>query len=342
MYVAVTRARKALRLSYCDQRMINGNVMYLAPSRFVEEVPEHLVQRHLEPRAEEGTWARARQDWRPHNSAQDGAADAAAPTFRRAPEVQALPQAPRQSASTSSASLASSSAAKPSIFAALAAQQVAKKVAGPRGSTAAATSARRVAVIGTAGRDKERAHLLSADLWDTMLEHARGQVRTDDHLISGGAAWADHLAVELFLEGRVAGLTLHLPAPLNDRGRFVGEFGSAGGVANYYHDRFRQCTGLDGLSRIRRALGRGAQHTTQPAAPGYEAMKARNRLVASQCNTLLAYTWSQDSGPADGGTAQTWQMASHARREHVDLNELLAESQTQDGVQCEPARCRAA
>jgi DNA helicase-2/ATP-dependent DNA helicase PcrA len=356
MYVAVTRARKALKLSYCDQRMINGNVLYLAPSRFVEEVPEHLVQRHLEPRAEEGTWARTRQDWRPHSgaqgSAQGGAQGVVAPTSRRAPEVQTPSLAPRQSASTSSAS---SSAAKPSIFAALAArqvtQQVAKKGAELRGSTAdataeaataAATGQRRVAVIGTAGRDKEHAHLLSADLWDAMLEHARGQVRIDDHLISGGAAWADHLAVELFLEGRVAGLTLHLPAPLSDRGRFVGEFGSSGGVANYYHERFRQCTGIDGLARIRQALGRGAHHTTQTAAPGYEAMKARNKLVASQCNTLLAYTWSQDGGPADGGTAQTWQMASSARREHVGLNELLAESQTQVSVQCEPARCRAA
>lgn len=364
MYVAITRARKALKLSYCEQRMINGNVICLAPSRFVEEVPEHLVQRQIDAREQkeprEGFRARTRQDWRPPGGAHGVVTRASGGPPASKPQVPVL--APRQSASTSSGSSSVAKAARSSIFAALAAQHAPQEGTGrsaapsvhasrqpaprvPRvpacdAVAAAASHARRVAIIGTAGRDN--AHQLSAELWDAMLDHARGQVRVDDHLISGGAAWADHLAVELFLEGRVAGLTLHLPAPLTDRGGFVGEFGSSGGVANYYHERFRQCTGVDGLSRIRQALGCGAQHTTQQAAPGYEAMKARNKLVASQCNTVLAYTWSQDGSPADGGTAQTWQMASSARREHVGLNELLATAQNQSVDQCEPLRCRAA
>ena len=31
------------------------------------------------------------------------------------------------------------------------------------------------------------------------------------HLVSGGAAWSDHVAVELFLSDEYDGLTLHMP-----------------------------------------------------------------------------------------------------------------------------------
>jgi DNA helicase-2/ATP-dependent DNA helicase PcrA len=329
MYVAVTRARKALRLSYCDQRMINGNVLYLAPSRFVAEVPEHLLRRHLEPSAQ--------QYWRPYG----GAHGAAAHPSKGAPT-------PTAHTDRESASPPFSAPTKPSIFAALAAQQgngrnpnLDRKWPASE-ATPASTAARRVAVIGTAGRGKEQAHLLTADLWDTMLEHARGQVRGNDHLVSGGAAWADHLAVELYLERRVAGLTLHLPAPLDARGRFIGEFGTSGGAANHYHERFRQCTGIDGLTRIKQALARGAQHTVQPAASGYSAMNARNSLVASECDTLLAYTWAEAGCPADGGTLHTWQLAAHAKREHFGLHDLMRGTQGEDAAPVEQMRCRAA
>ena len=43
-YVAMTRARKQLMLSYAQMRRLYGNRMYNLPSRFLNEVPPHLVQ----------------------------------------------------------------------------------------------------------------------------------------------------------------------------------------------------------------------------------------------------------------------------------------------------------
>lgn len=43
-YVAVTRAMKKLVLSYANMRYRFGNLMYCEPSRFIEEVPEELIE----------------------------------------------------------------------------------------------------------------------------------------------------------------------------------------------------------------------------------------------------------------------------------------------------------
>ncbi len=45
MYVAVTRARQKLYLSYAQSRMLHGQVRYGIPSRFLDEIPEGLLKR---------------------------------------------------------------------------------------------------------------------------------------------------------------------------------------------------------------------------------------------------------------------------------------------------------
>ena len=45
MYVAVTRARQRLYLSYAQSRMLHGQVRYGIPSRFLDEIPEELLLR---------------------------------------------------------------------------------------------------------------------------------------------------------------------------------------------------------------------------------------------------------------------------------------------------------
>lgn len=45
MYVAVTRARRRLYLSYAQSRMLHGQVRYGIPSRFLDEIPEELLKR---------------------------------------------------------------------------------------------------------------------------------------------------------------------------------------------------------------------------------------------------------------------------------------------------------
>jgi DNA helicase-2/ATP-dependent DNA helicase PcrA len=49
MYVAITRARRRLYLSFAQRRMLNGQVNYSAPSSFLQELPDELLQ-WLSPR----------------------------------------------------------------------------------------------------------------------------------------------------------------------------------------------------------------------------------------------------------------------------------------------------
>ncbi len=45
MYVALTRARRRLHLSFAQSRMLHGQVRYGIPSRFFQEIPEALMRR---------------------------------------------------------------------------------------------------------------------------------------------------------------------------------------------------------------------------------------------------------------------------------------------------------
>jgi DNA helicase-2/ATP-dependent DNA helicase PcrA len=53
MYVAVTRARRRLYLSYAQTRMLHGQTRYALPSRFIEEIPAGLIK-WLTPKAGRG------------------------------------------------------------------------------------------------------------------------------------------------------------------------------------------------------------------------------------------------------------------------------------------------
>lgn len=183
------------------------------------------------------------------------------------------------------------------------------------------TTGRTVAIIGTAGRDKDKP--MTAQLWECMVDNARRQVRPNDTLVSGGAAWADHLAVRLFLDGAVSGLVLHLPAPLGSDGFAGPQRDSAGSAANYYHSLFQKATGVDGLAEIRLAIEKGAKVTHQPAGPGYGAMFTRNALVAKAADIVIAYTFGEGDTPADGGTKNTWDQVK-GERIHVPLLRLGA------------------
>jgi DNA helicase-2/ATP-dependent DNA helicase PcrA len=58
-YVAITRARKRLYLSFAQTRMLHGQTRYSLPSRFLAEVPEGL-KKWLTPRLAAGRFAQSR------------------------------------------------------------------------------------------------------------------------------------------------------------------------------------------------------------------------------------------------------------------------------------------
>ena len=174
----------------------------------------------------------------------------------------------------------------------------------------------KIAVIGTAGRDKSMP--MTYRLWNWMVDDIASRVGWGDHLVSGGAAWADHLAVTMFLQGHVKELTLHLPAPLIN-GRFIGPYKSAASAANFYHDKFSNEIETGTIGEIELAGDKEHCHGTfEPAAEGYSAMFTRNRKVAMAADLMLAYTFGTGAVPADGGTKDTWDQCK-GKRIHVPL-----------------------
>lgn len=178
----------------------------------------------------------------------------------------------------------------------------------------------RVAIIGTAGRDKYKPMTLNT--WRWMLDQARELIPSGSYLVSGGAAWSDHIAVQLFLDGHAGHLALHLPAPITPSG-FMGGYGTSGGAANYYHSRFANIIGVNTIEQILECYTRNnCTGSMQPVMPGYSAMFNRNKLVVSELNPdtdlMLAFTFGTN-GVADGGTKHTWDMFRGANKRHVQI-----------------------
>lgn len=180
-----------------------------------------------------------------------------------------------------------------------------------------------VAVIGTAGRDKGKPY--TKQLWEAMLEDARRRFVSDVTLVSGGAAWADHLAVALFLENRDKfSLRLFLPSIFAEHTqRFVGPANSAASAANFYHEKFSRAIGVDSRGQIASLFKMGnVSIDCEPSSEGYGGMFARNKKVAQVSDACLAYTWGEGTEPADGGTMNTWKQIE-GRKVHVPLYRFL-------------------
>ena len=52
-YVAITRAKRTLAISYARQRMLYGHTTYGRPSQFLDELPEELVQTNRKPKPQQ-------------------------------------------------------------------------------------------------------------------------------------------------------------------------------------------------------------------------------------------------------------------------------------------------
>jgi hypothetical protein len=189
---------------------------------------------------------------------------------------------------------------------------------------------KRLGVIGTAGRRDDGPRLTKAS-FDRMCDIARAVIGTRryTHLVSGGAAWADHVAVALALDGTVAprNLLLHLPARLV--GRTFDESSRDGGTANYYHRLFAQKTGIDSLGQILQTMTAGTEVRINTSG-----FIARNGDVARDADGLLAFTFgtgepwrakvhgnvtAEAGGVKDGGTSNTWSRCKASEKIHVAL-----------------------
>jgi hypothetical protein len=198
---------------------------------------------------------------------------------------------------------------------------------------------KRIAIIGSAGRGDDGARM-TKDVFQAMVDRAREilsndlqyKCNTDISLISGGAAWADHVAVEIFLrahhEGKpLADLALFLPCPFDLARNSFADTGTPdwrlnpGLSANRYHREFSNILGRDTLAEVREAILCGAK------AEVCQGFHARNTEVA-KADVLIAFTWSDGKAPAKGGTLDTWRKCT-GRKIHISISKLMIETQTQ-------------
>ena len=143
-------------------------------------------------------------------------------------------------------------------------------------------------------------------------------------LISGGAAWADHVAVSMFILGNSDGLILELPCELTDTGRFVDtgvrDFKkNPGGTANYYHELFSKKVGFDSFDHLKRTK-EYAECTTSVGNGFFE----RNSKIAESADYCIALTFGNGAELKDGGTADTMKKflkKGSGKSFHVDLND---------------------
>ncbi len=189
-------------------------------------------------------------------------------------------------------------------------------------------------IIGTAGRGQDGVQFLDNPAYWRMMKVIAQTVATmlqPERLVSGGAAFSDHLAVQLYLEGFASDLTLHLPADWLGHG-FKEVKGSGnlsydpGRTSNYYHGLFSRDTQTDTLAEIQAAIEKGA--TVKTGAGGF---KERNTDIANEASTMLAFTFGQGAALKDGGTKDTWvKFGLKAQREwdryHAECQQGLYDS----------------
>lgn len=163
-----------------------------------------------------------------------------------------------------------------------------------------------LAIIGTAGRREDSAKLTTVH-WDKMVWAARKVIDLEEvtNLVSGGAAWADHVAIELAEEYPT---DIWLPLVRRDLE-----------VARYYHEKFSAIVGKNTRMQLNNASK--AKKIKVRKRGGF---KERNSYVAKDADVFLAMTFGNGSKVKDGGTMDTVTKMKERGLEgyHLDLGRL--------------------
>lgn len=173
----------------------------------------------------------------------------------------------------------------------------------------------KISIIGTAGRKedlKKLSYQIYLKAFNDVLKLIEPYLSPNLTIVSGGAAWMDHLAVDLFLNKKVQNLKLYFPADFIN-GKFIFKTSKdAGSIANYYHKQFSNKTGKQSLNEIEIAMKKNAEISI------HDGFKERNLLVGNS-DIIIAYTFNNDIIPKDGGTLHTWNNSKSKIKIHRNL-----------------------
>lgn len=183
----------------------------------------------------------------------------------------------------------------------------------------------KLAIIGTAGRGPDSLSLTVAK-WNDMKRIVARFIKEQNikHVVSGGAAFSDHMAVGVYLAGLVEKLDLYFPCKFDtekvefyDSGSDI-SFVNPGGVANFYHEHFSKKMGIKSLLQIKQAIDKGAFTDVK------DGFHARNVFVA-KADMVIAFTFGNGAVVKDGGTAHTCREYLKSGKKqlfHVDLSTM--------------------
>lgn len=162
-----------------------------------------------------------------------------------------------------------------------------------------------LAIIGTAGRGED-AKKLTKNHWHKMISAAKKVIELEEitDLVSGGAAWADAVAVHL---ARHEGIMADIWLPAKERDLQT---------AKYYHSKFSKVLGYDTWAEI------GSHQFL--CINGYGGFKDRNTEVAQRADLFIAMTFGDGKKVKDGGTLDTVNKMQKRgiNGYHLDLNTL--------------------
>lgn len=174
-------------------------------------------------------------------------------------------------------------------------------------------------IIGTAGRGEDFDRFSSNPKYYDLMKLV-GQIFIANHrpktLVSGGAAFADHLAVDLFFSENVPLLKLYIPTDFKDGKYAVNNPDSmfdCGKIGNYYHKKFSELCKKNSLMEINSAIDVGAKIFVG------KGFKDRNTEIANDSNILLAFTFGNGANLKDGGTKDTMDKFLKRKAENPEL-----------------------
>lgn len=181
-------------------------------------------------------------------------------------------------------------------------------------------------IIGTAGRGEDL-NRMDDETFFIMRASARNIINSllvpheQYAVVSGGAAWSDHIAVSLFLRGEAKELTLHFPTDWTTFG--YGGNKKVADTANHYHKLFSDVSYQESersLKEIQIAIEEGAEFTVS------EGFYARNLLVARDADYMIAFTFGDKERLKEGGTSHTMSMFLIKKEPknsyHIDMHDF--------------------
>jgi len=189
----------------------------------------------------------------------------------------------------------------------------------------------RVAIIGTAGRGEDVKRMLDKSMYNRMVQKC-AQIILDEWkldpsnltFVSGGSAWSDHCAVDLFLYDerfKASQLILYLPCQFKiDKFQDEKSWHTCGQTLNALHATFSTAIKRSTLDDIGQIEKRGGVLDCKN-----RGFFARNVKVGQVSDYMIALSSSKGVSPNDGGTAHTWKNSKtvNTQRKHVSLSIFL-------------------